>query len=174
MSDKLYIGKVGKSVGLKGENRLILATDFPEQFKPGASFETKKGVLTVASFDSNRSLIRFENVSTPEEAKKLTNLELYTTLDATKAACDLEEGEFYWFDIIGLQVFEDAVLLGVVREIERIGTTDYLLVDTDKSLTDQKMAKTFMIPYIDPFIVETDLKKGRIEVEGAYDILEAS
>lgn len=174
MEDKLYIGKVGKSVGLKGENRLILATDFPSQFKAGAVFDTKKGPLTVASFNEDRELIRFEGISTPEEAKKLTNRELFTSEEATLASCELEKGEFYWFDIIGLLVFEQGTLLGKVAEIERIGTTDYLLIETDETLVAQKFAKTFMVPYIDPFIIETDLKAKRIEVEGGYDILEAS
>ena len=174
MSEKVYIGKVGKSVALKGENRFIADTDFPEQFHKGASFETKKGTLIIESFDQNRSLIKFEGVNTPDDAKKLTNLELYTTLDATKERCDLEEGEYFWFDVIGCEVFDNNKLLGQVESIERINVTDYLLITTDSALRAQKYPKVFMIPFIDKFIEHEDVQNKRIDVEGGLDILEAS
>ena len=174
MSEKVYVGKVGKSVALKGENRFIADTDFPEQFRKGASFETKKGTLTIESFDPVRSLIKFEGVNTPEDAKKLTNTELYTTLDATKSDCNLEEGEYFWFEVIDCKIFDEDRLLGQVESIERINETDYLLIKTDELLRKEKLAKVFMIPYIDKFIVNEDIGNKRIDVKGGFDILEAS
>ncbi len=174
MNEKLYIAKVGKSVALKGENRLILDTDFPGQFAKGATFETKRGTLTVEYYNEARGLIKFEGVNTPEDAKKLTNLELFTTIDKTKEQCELEEGEHFWFDIVGCEVFEEGTLLGKVSQIDRLGPTDYIVIDTDETLVAQKYVKSFMIPYIDRFIVETDVENKRIDVEGGFDILEAS
>ena len=174
MSEKVYIGKVGKSVALKGENRFIADTDFLEQFRKGASFETKKGTLIIESFDPVRSLIKFEGVNTPEDAKKMTNIELFTTLDATKSHCNLEEGEYFWFDVIGCEVFDNEQLLGQVESIERINATDYMLIKTDAKLREQKLAKVFMIPFIEKFVINEDIKNKRVDVEGGLDILEAS
>ena len=174
MKDRVYIAKVGKSVGLAGENRLILDSDFPEQFFKGATFESKRGTLVVDSYNENRGLIKFEGVNSREDAKKMTNLELFTTQDATKEACALQEGEFFWFDIIGCSVYEDDKLLGAVTSVERLEPTDYLMIKTDNDLVEQKHAKSFMIPYIDNFIIETDVSGKRIDVKGGFDILEAS
>lgn len=174
MKDKVYIAKVGKSVGLMGESRLILDSDFPEQFFPGASFETKRGTLVVESYNENRGLVKFQGVGTREDAKKLTNLELFTTQEATKESCSLSEGEFFWFDIIDCSVYEDDNLLGVVTDVERLEPTDYLMIKTDDSLVDQNNAKSFMIPYIDNFVIKTNIKEKRIDVKGGLDILEAS
>lgn len=174
MKDKVYIARVGKSVGLFGENRLILDSDFPEQFFEGASFESKRGTLIVDSYNENRGLVKFKGVTTREDAKKMTNLELFTTQEATKEACSLNEGEFFWFDIIDCSVFEDDRLLGVVTSVERLEPTDYLMIQTESSLVEKGNAKSFMIPYVDHFIAETKISEKRIDVKGGLDILEAS
>ncbi len=174
MKEKVYVAKVGKSVGLAGENRLILDTDFPEQFHKGATFESKRGPLVVDSYNENRGLIKFEGVNSREDAKKMTNLELYTTKDATKEEIALKEGEFFWFDIIGCSVYEDETLLGVVTSVERLEPTDYLMIKTADALLGEKKAKSFLIPYIDHFIIQTDIGTKRIDVQGGLDILEAS
>ena len=174
MKDTVYIAKVGKSVGLMGENRLIIDSDFPEQFFRGASFETKRGTLVVESYNEDRELIKFVGIGTREDAKKITNIELYTSIEETKKSCTLEEGEFFWFDIIGCLVFDCGTLLGVVSSVERLEPTDYLVIQTDKTLVNQEHAKSFMIPYVDNFVVQTDVNAKRIDVEGGFDILEAS
>ena len=174
MESTLYVAKVGKSVGLQGENRLITDTDFPEQFKKGSTFSTKRQTLTVERYNEKRGVVKFEGINTSEDAKKITNLELYTTLEATKAMCGLKKDEFFYFDIIGCEVFEGGVDLGKVNDIERINVTDYLVIDTHESLVAQKNPKLFLIPYIDNFVKTTDVENKKIEVSGGIDILEAS
>lgn len=174
MEDKLYIAKVGKSVGLKGESKLITDTDFLEQFSPGSRFQTKRGELVIEYYNPSRGLVKFENVSTQEAAKKLTNIELFSTIDATKEACHLENEEYFWFDIIGCEVFEDGELLGSVTSIDRLEPTDYLIIETDTALTEKGLVKSFLIPYVDRYIIATDIKTKHIDVNGALDILEAS
>ena len=174
MDSTLYVAKVGKSVGLKGENRLITDTDFPEQFKKGSSFTTKRQTLTVERYNHKRGVVKFEGINGPEDAKKITNLELFTTLEATKALCDLKKDEFFYFDIIGCEVFEGDTNLGKVKEIERINMTDYLVIDTYDALVEQKNPKSFLIPYIENFVKNTNVEEKKITVEGGLDILEAS
>jgi len=174
LDDLLYVGKIGKSVGLQGENRLILDTDFPQQFKKGAQFSTKRGMLTVEKYSDSRGTIKFVGINTPEDAKKITNLELFTTMEATKEALHLEKDEFFWFDIIGCRVMEGEMLLGVVESIDRIVNTDYIVIDTDEKLVTEKKAKQFLIPYIDRYIIDTDMTTKTIRVEGGFDLLEAS
>lgn len=42
MSSSIYIGKLGKTVGLDGSLKIYIESDFPEQFKKGAVFTTNK------------------------------------------------------------------------------------------------------------------------------------
>ncbi|WP_201351807.1 ribosome maturation factor RimM [Hydrogenimonas urashimensis] len=172
--DKLPIARIGKTVGLRGELRLNLLTDFPEQFKKGARFMSERGTLTVASYNPERGTVRFEGIDNVDDAKKLTNLYLYTTREAGEASCHLEEGEYFWYQIIGLDVQEGEEVLGRVKAIERMAGTDYLVVETADLLVAQGLPKGFLIPYIDRYIERVDLEGKKVLTRGAGEILEAS
>lgn len=151
-----------------------LKTDFPEQFVPGFSFKTKRGELIIENYNPERDLIKFKGINTLEEAKKLTNLDLFVSEEQTRESITLEEGQYFWFDLIGLDVYEGDLLLGEVTEIERLGVTDYLKLVTHKELTAKKMPNSFLIPYLDNFVLEVDTEAKVIKVQGGFDILEAS
>jgi len=174
-NDLLHVATLGRTVGLKGDMKLNLSTDFPEQFTSGATFALDNGKeITLASYNPERELVRIQGIDTPEAAKALTNAKLFTTYEATRERCNLGEGEFFWFDLIGCSVIEGGMLLGKVQEIERIGPLDYLLVTTESSLVSKGMAATFLIPYIDRFVLNADSVAKTISVEGGMDLLEAS
>ncbi len=171
----LHIATLGKTVGLKGDMKLYIISDFPEQFVSGAEFYIdSKRTIKLDNVNMDRGTVRLEGCSTPEATKKFINAKLYTTHEATRESCDLEEGEFFWFDIIGCVVSEDGRELGRVKDIDRLGEQDYLLIETDDLLVAQGNAKTFLIPYQPPFIAETNIDLKQIEVSGGLDLLEAS
>ncbi len=171
---KLAIARLGRSVGLRGEMRFFDLSDFPEQFQKGASFESDRGRLTIEKINPARGTIKFVGIDTPEDAKKLTNAYLYSDEKSTKEQLALDEGEYFWFDIIGLALYEKGEYLGRVEDIQRMPQCDYLLVRTAQELVSQKLPKSFLLPFSDPFIVDVDLEAKRIEAAGARDILEAS
>ncbi|WP_234697146.1 ribosome maturation factor RimM [Nitrosophilus alvini] len=174
MLEKVDVARIGKAVGLKGELKLHLFTDFPEQFKKGAKFSTKRGSLTIEYYDSKRGVVKFEGVDTPEDAKRLTNLLLSTTEEQTRKNCQLDEGEFFWFDIIGCEVFENGVRLGKVKDIHRFPGGDYLEIKTDDALVEKGHPKSFLVPFLDRYIKDVNISEERIESSGAMEILEAS
>ena len=178
ISQKILVARIGKTVGLCGDLRLNLFSDFPEQFKKGATFISKRGYLTVSSYNANRGTIRFEGINDVENAKHLTNTYLYTTKEVSEEVCNLNEGEYFWYQIIGLEVDDvdgnDKTLLGEVEEIERLAGIDYLKVKTDSALVGNGFAKNFLIPYIERYVDRVDLKRGRVFTIGAKSILEAS
>jgi 16S rRNA processing protein RimM len=174
-ADLLHVATLGRTVGLKGDMKLNLYTDFPEQFASDATFILENGKeVTLVSYNPERELVRLKGIDTPEAAKALTNAKLFTTFEATRARCNLGEGEFFWFDLLGLSVVEDGSVLGKVEEIERIGAQDYLLVATDPSLISKGLSETFLIPYIDHYVQSTDATAKVICVKGGLDLLEAS
>ncbi|MBE0515182.1 ribosome maturation factor RimM [Sulfurimonas sp.] len=174
-SKLLHIATIGKSVGLKGDVKLHIKSDFPEQFKKGASFFiNEKESLTISEINHERALVKFLGYSSAEDTKKLTNKGVYTTIERTRSECHLEDGEYFWFDIEGCTVVEDGEVLGVVEEVERISITNYLSVKTDEKLVEKGFAKTFLIPFNKPFTISTDIDKKVISVSGGIDILEAS
>ena len=174
LGEKIAIATLGKTVGLKGEMKIHLDTDFPEQFKPKTTFSTNRGLLTVKRYDPIRGLISFEGYQNSTEAAKLVNQTLYTTLEESRKHCNIEDGELFWFDVIGMKVFQQGELLGEVTHIERMAGTDMVIVSTDPSLVKQGLAKTFLIPYNDRYIVDAQVDACLLNVQNAKEILEAS
>ena len=175
MTDKVYVAKLGRAVGLKGQQKIIIESDFPEQFKKNSKFLTNKNQeLIVESYNPNSDTIKFAGIDSVEEAKKLTNKELFTTAEQSKINCQLEKNQFFWFDIIGCDIVQNKELLGKVIDVQRLPLDDYFIIETNSLLIEQDLPKSFMIPYIDNFIISVDIENKTIEVKNSKDILEAS
>jgi 16S rRNA processing protein RimM len=160
------VAKVGKTVGLGGFLKLILLTDFPEQIKKGAEFDSVFGKLEVESFDNKKLQIKFKHYNTREEANRLVNIFLTTTIQNTRGNCKLSDGEYFWFDIIGLECYEDDMFIGDVVEVDRYSIDDMLVIKT-------KNNRRFIYPFNKHTVKEVDLKNKKIKLTGAIDILEA-
>jgi len=173
-SKRFFIAQVGKTHGLHGDLKLHLHTDFPEQFKEGYTFQTSSGSLEILSVNLKRGIISFKGYEGVDYAKKLTNTKIYATLEETKERCHLDEGEYFWFDIEGCSVIEDENTLGIVLEMQRLADVNYMLIETDKALVSKGFPKTFLVPYIERYVLETNLDQKSVFTKDAIEILEAS
>ncbi|MEA1953535.1 MAG: ribosome maturation factor RimM [Campylobacterota bacterium] len=172
--DDALIAQIGRTIGLWGDLKFHLYTDFPEQFKIGNTYKSNRGNLTIADVNFTRGIIRFTGYESIDSAKKLTNTKLFADEKETKQNCDLKEGEHFWFDIIGCKVKQNDELMGQIADIQRMGDTDYLLIQTDEVLVKAGFSKTFLIPYIDRYVLKADLVEKVVYMQDAKDILEAS
>ena len=71
---------------------------------------------------------------------------------------DLEDGEFYYHEIIGLEVYENDLLLGRIKEILQPGANDVWVVK-------RKGKRDLLLPYIPPVVLRIDIERGRVDVE---------
>ena len=162
----MLVAKLGRTVGVQGFVRLHNLSDFPEQFECGASFFDKNSrVLKIKA--RNAQSVLFEGFESLESAKTLVNLELFQSVEKSRASCKLNEGEFFYFDIIGLEVFENGLLLGVVKDILPAGN-DLLLIKSDESLVKKGFASEFYLPYVDFYIKSVEL--GAKDSEKSVDL----
>ena len=87
----------------------------------------------------------------------------------------MAKNEFFWFDLISCEVFENNLKLGIVKEIHRYPLNDYLEIITDSELVKKALPKNFLIPHIfDKFILNINIENKRIDVINSFDILENS
>jgi 16S rRNA processing protein RimM len=78
----------------------------------------------------------------------------------------LEEGEYYWFEIIGMEVVtEEGRVLGKVEAILPTRSNDVYLVQGGK--------REWLIPATEEVIVQVDRQKGRIVIHPIEGLLEA-
>jgi len=173
-NDSALIAQIGRTIGLWGDLKFHIFTDFPEQFKVGKTFKSNRGDLTISDINMKRGTIRFSGYESIDSAKKLTNVKLFSDEAQTKENCELGEGQHFWFDVIGCVVKQDELILGQVEEIQRMADTDYLSIKTDKGLVEEGLSKNFLLPYIERYIIKVDTEEKIVYTKDAKDILEAS
>jgi len=172
--DTSLIAQVGRTIGLWGDLKFHIHTDFPEQFKIGKTYKTDRGDLTIADMNTKRGIIRFQGYESIDAAKKLTNVKIFADIAQTKENCDLEEGQHFWFDVIGCTVEDEGIVIGTIEDIQRMGDTDYLVIKTDESFVKDGLSQTFLLPYIDRYVVKADMEAKLVYTKDAKDILESS
>lgn len=173
----LLVAKIGKTVGLKGQLKLHIDSDFPEQFKKDAIFITHKNQkLQIETVNLKNKLVKFIGIDTIEDAKRYINSQLLSTQEDTVKNCKLKDKQFFWFDIIDCDIIENGKLLGKVSEVHRYPIDDYLEVVTTPDMINQdsNLPKTFLIPYNDNYIVNVNLETKEIHTINTLDIMEAS
>lgn len=112
--------------------------------------------LTCQSFHANHNVLLLQEIVRREHADILRNMLFYSTIEDTRKYCNLGKDEYFYFDIIGLNVIENGETLGVVQDIQEIANTHYLVLDTH-----------FLIPYIDRYVCSVDIKEGQIHTKDA-------
>lgn len=126
----LVIGEILKPWGYRGDVKVKLLTDFPEHILNlktvylGA--EARAVPLERARLHSGVALIKFGGYDSPEAAAKLCG---QTVQVAREDAAPLRAGQYYHYQIIGLEVVTTAgATLGKVTEILETGANDVYVV----------------------------------------------
>jgi 16S rRNA processing protein RimM len=102
-------------------------------------------------------------------AEQLKGVRIFVPRSAFPA---LPEGEYYWVDLIGLDVFNrEGVHLGQVRELLATGPTSVLVLEYTETAPGTAEAQTAerMIPFVDAYVDAVDLPQRRITVDWQTD-----
>ena len=175
----LVIGRITGSYGIKGWVKIHSYTEPAENFLAYDNFKLKRRTgLEAVKFDSTRRqgkglVAHISGVDDRTEAESYKGLEILVGKEQLPA---LEEGEFYWQQLSGLQVWcqdkehnsRDPVLLGTVDSLLETGANDVLVVKACEGSIDKQER---LIPYLpDEVISRVDLDEGRIEVDWFLDV----
>jgi len=158
----VLIGKIVGIHGVKGNCKLLSYAESLSVFQPGSevlvatsSGQKKYYEINWVKPHSRVDLMSLKGVSTRDQAQTIVGSELFIE----KAQLpDLEEGSYYWYDLIGLDVFTvDEKYLGRVESIIRTGSNDVYVVKHNDS--------EILIPALESVVHEIDLQNNRIQVE---------
>lgn len=154
----IRIAKIINTHALKGETKLWLYTDSPdERFKKGAVFTLDDGTrLVLERFRMQKGFgyAFFEGVDSIEKAEKLKNHVLEMSESELPAA---EEGEYYYHQLAGCAVDnEKGEPLGTVSDILETGANLVLRVKNGR--------ESFLMPFVDAFIESVDVDGRKIVI----------
>ena len=107
-------------------------------------------------------ILRLKGIETIEEVEPLIGKEILISKDSLPK---LEEGEYYWFEILGMIVeTEEGKRIGRVKEILPTGANDVYIIEGKRG--------EIFLPATDEVIQRVDIKKGLIQViriEGLWE-----
>ena len=163
MVDYLKVGKIVNTHALQGEVRVISQSDFKdERFRPGSElfidFNSELIPVVVKSHRTNKNfdLLRFNDLYHINDVEKYKGCELL--VDGSNLS-DLDEAEFYFYEIIGCQVKTiDGESLGEIVDILQTGANDVWVIGRPGQ-------KDLLIPYIEDVVKTVDIENKSVEVE---------
>lgn len=154
---KVIIGRIGAPHGVRGEVRIVPLTDFPDRFSNLKSiFIDEQIKLEVQNVKYNKQFIilKFKEINNRNDIEPLKGKLI--TVDR-KDVPPLAPGEYYNFDIIGLEVYnEKNESLGKIEQILKTGSNDVYVANHD--------GKQTLIPALKKVVTNIDLEVGRMDV----------
>lgn len=151
------IGKIKEAHGLRGESYVILfakSADWLKKAKTLCLGSTSEKAEKEVKFKKTRELssgliLHFEGVSDRTQAEALINQFIFIDDELLVSA----KGETIFLkEILGFEVFDKEILVGVIKEFSSNGPQDLLVVGE----------KEHLIPFVDAFIREVDFKGRKI------------
>ena len=163
------IGKVVKPHGVKGKVKVeYYGVDFPglsvyreifiedERGRPEA-YEVLEAIRQPPRF-----ILRLKGIEKIEEAESLTGRKIFVKREALLG---LEKGEYYWADILGVEVeTREGKRIGKVKEILPTGANDVYVVEGRRG--------EILLPAIEGVIQSIDIEKRVMKVvrkEGLWE-----
>ena len=159
MEKYLKVGVITSTHGLKGEFKIYPTTDDAKRFKKlskvylGEDYMPRK--ITGVRFFKQFVIAKFEGFDTVEDAEAVKGKNLYVE---RADAVPLGENEYYIADLIGMQVVENGIVLGQIKDVLETGANDVYIVDSADY-------GEFMIPAIRQCIRQVDVEQGIMQVE---------
>jgi 16S rRNA processing protein RimM len=178
--DWVWLARLRRPQGRKGELYAEILTDFPEKFaerkrlwlleeKPSSRPSTQSSPLPRQAVLANHWLhkggivLHFEGVSSINEAEQLTGLIVAIPREERAA---LSEDEVYIGDLIGCTVIDlarpEPVMVGEIESVDRSAGPAPLLVVRG---TGAKRAGEILIPFAKSYLRKIDLDARRVEME---------
>ncbi|MBA4263056.1 MAG: ribosome maturation factor RimM [Comamonadaceae bacterium] len=182
--DAIELGRIQEAWGIKGWVRIQ-----PHSADTSALFESSQWFLQPPEARFARGFSAFSGVVGVEVAEikahsdgivaRLEGLDDRTGAEALKgvrihlprsAFPATPEGEYYWVDLIGLDVFNrEGLHLGVVRDLMPTGPNSVLVMEFTETVDGQEKTAERMIPFVGAYVDEVDLKTRRISVDWGLD-----
>ena len=169
--DLIRVGFVAKAHGIKGEVRIQPVVGLPDEFK------NYKDLVLVDRESQERQTFKV-NRSRPQAMVVIQQLEGVVDRTAAEGLCGnevwvsrslvppLPEGEFYWHDLIGLQVeTEGGRKLGRVETLFATAGRDILVI--------RDGGREYLVPLAKEFIKSSDLQNGILivtDMPGLFEI----
>ena len=158
-TEKLLVAKFGKTFGIKGY--LIVHSFFTKKydimnFKNFFSEQNQEISLKLKKKGKNL-IAKISEIDSPEQAKKFVGKSIFLE---KKSLPKLKKNQFYYNDLIGIDVYIGARNVGKIKNVLNHGAGDYFEIVIKRT--------ELLVPYNQQHILEVNIKKQRIQLNPSY------
>lgn len=158
MNNQIVIGKIVAPHGVRGDIRILPLTEKPEQFLELDYLLLADGrrlTLKHARFHKRMVLATVAEINSMNEAELLRGQEVLINAEDLP---ELEEGQFYVADLIGLPVYdEQGAQIGIFKDALTTGSNDVYVIAVPG-------AKDILLPALKIYVKEINPAEKRIVV----------
>ena len=161
----VMIGKIVNTHGLKGEVRILSSFKYKDRiFKKGIKVYIGKDKIEekIKSYRYHKifDMIVMDGYNDINDVLKYKGEYIFVN----KEDVVLNENEYLDEDIIGLNVYVDDRLLGIVNRIDKHSVNEILVVKNDE--------KNYLVPYNFDIILSIDLEKKELRVKNIVGLFD--
>ena len=160
MQNRLQVGVITSTHGVRGEVKIFPTTDDPKRFESlkevwmDQNGQEVKLKITGVKFFKKYVILKFEGFDTIEQIEKYRGKELFVD---RKDAVELEKDEFFIADLIGLNVeTTDGRNIGTIEQVLQTGANDVYVVGG--------LSKEYYLPAIAECVKSIDLGQNKMIV----------
>lgn len=161
MKERLQVGVISSTHGVRGEVKVFPTTDDINRFKKLKEVilvtEKTEKVLKITSvkFFKQFAILKFEGIDTLNDVEVYKGAQLYVD---RKHAVKLEKDEYFIADLIDLTVVdEEENEIGILVDVMKTGANDVYIVKNEEG-------KELLFPAIKECILNVDFKKKKVTV----------
>jgi 16S rRNA processing protein RimM len=158
----VLVGEIIGTHGIKGAAKFRSYAESLEIFEPGRPILVRERngreaihEINWVEYHRRTPLLSLREINDRNQAAALAGAALFIP----KAALPkLDNGSFYWFDLIGMAVYTiGEVYLGRIESIMETGSNDVYVVKDKK--------KEVLIPALESVVISVDLEQKRMQVD---------
>lgn len=169
MEDRLRVGVIASTHGIKGEVKVFPTTDDAERFTRlkqvilDTGKEERLLEIEGVKFFKKFAILKFKGIDQINDIEKYKGRDLYVSRENAQK---LKKDEYYVADLLGLKVTEDTgKTLGTIIDVMETGANDVYVVEMENK-------QELLIPAIRQCILKVDLDGGTMCVHLLEGLLE--
>ena len=158
MNELIIIGKTVSTHGIKGEIKVISDFEYTDKaYVVGNKIliNNIEHIISSVRYHKQYILLGIDNLTNINDILEYVGYNIYIA----KSDLALDENEYLLSDLVGLNVIDDGKNIGIVSEIVKGNSSDYIRINNE-----------FLVPIIPEYIIKVDINNKQIITNNASSL----
>ncbi len=160
--------------GLSGRLKIQVTSDIAERFEKNKAVYIKLdrgyrkfNIINYSHRENRAGLLELDGINDIDSAILVKGLDICiekSEAEKTRSAL-LGEDSYYYYDIIGCDVYYAGGLFGTVKEIMETGAAEILVIENGAG-------KNFMVPFVEMMVDTSEIRRKKLTIHPVEGLIE--